>query len=310
MKIFSGRSNKILAKQIAAKLDVKIGKSTFRQFADGELWVKYEENIRGQDVYIIQSTNPPAENILELVLMIDAAVRASADRVTAVIPYYGYARQDRKDQPRVPISARAIMDILASVGAKRVLAMDLHSAQIQGFTHLPFDHLYARKIILKYLKNMQPSLKDIVILAPDVGRAPMAQSYAKHLGVGFALIDKRRTEPNKAKVLHMIGNLESKNVIILDDMIDTAGSMINASETAMENGAKSVISVATHGLFSEDAINKIMISPIEKVIVANTVQLPKEKQFKKLEIISVAPLFANAIKNIHSGESVSALFNV
>ena len=310
MKIFSGRSNKILAKQIAAKLDVKIGKSTFRQFADGELWVKYEENIRGQDVYIIQSTNPPAENILELVLMIDAAVRASADRVTAVIPYYGYARQDRKDQPRVPISARAIMDILASVGAKRVLAMDLHSAQIQGFTHLPFDHLYARKIILKYLKNMQPSLKDIVILAPDVGRAPMAQSYAKHLGVGFALIDKRRTEPNKAKVLHMIGNLESKNVIILDDMIDTAGSMINASETAIENGAKSVISVATHGLFSDDAINKIMKSSIEKVIVANTVQLPKEKKFKKLEIISVAPLFANAIKNIHSGESVSALFNV
>jgi len=310
MKIFSGRSNKILAKQIAAKLDVKIGKSTFRQFADGELWVKYEENIRGQDVYIIQSTNPPAENILELVLMIDAAVRASADRVTAVIPYYGYARQDRKDQPRVPISARAIMDILASVGAKRVLAMDLHSAQIQGFTHLPFDHLYARKIILKYLKNMQPSLKDIVILAPDVGRAPMAQSYAKHLGVGFALIDKRRTEPNKAKVLHMIGNLESKNVIILDDMIDTAGSMINASETAIENGAKSVISVATHGLFSDDAINRIMKSSIEKVIVANTVQLPKEKQFKKLEIISVAPLFANAIKNIHSGESVSALFNV
>ena len=242
--------------------------------------------------------------------MIDAAVRASADRVTAVIPYYGYARQDRKDQPRVPISARAIMDILASVGAKRVLAMDLHSAQIQGFTHLPFDHLYARKIILKYLKNMQPSLKDIVILAPDVGRAPMAQSYAKHLGVGFALIDKRRTEPNKAKVLHMIGNLESKNVIILDDMIDTAGSMINASETAIENGAKSVISVATHGLFSDDAINKIMKSSIEKVIVANTVQLPKEKQFKKLEIISVAPLFANAIKNIHSGESVSALFNV
>ncbi len=310
MKIFSGRSNKSLANEIATKLDVKIGKSTFRQFADGELWVKYEENIRGQDVYIIQSTNPPAENILELVLMIDAAVRASADRVTAVIPYYGYARQDRKDQPRVPISARAIMDILASVGAKRVLAMDLHSAQIQGFTHLPFDHLYARKIILKYLKNMQPSLKDIVILAPDVGRAPMAQSYAKHLGVGFALIDKRRTEPNKAKVLHMIGNLESKNVIILDDMIDTAGSMIKACETAMENGANSVISVATHGLFSDDAINKIMKSSIEKVIVANTVQLPKEKQFKKLEIISVAPLFANAIKNIHSGESVSALFNV
>ena len=213
--------------------------------------------------------------------MIDAAVRASADRVTAVIPYYGYARQDRKDQPRVPISARAMMDILASVGASRVLAMDLHSAQIQGFTHLPFDHLYARKIILKHLKKLQPNSKDTVILAPDVGRAPMAQSYAKHLGVGFALIDKRRIEPNKAKVLHMIGNLESKKVIILDDMIDTAGSMINAAETAMENGAKSVVSVATHGLFSDDAIDQIMKSSIEKVIVANTVQLSEKKYFEK-----------------------------
>tara|TARA_A100001011_G_scaffold174374_2_gene183083 strand:+ start:17962 stop:18894 length:933 start_codon:yes stop_codon:yes gene_type:complete len=310
MKIFSGRSNNILANEIAKNLNVKIGKSTFRQFADGELWFKYEENIRGQDVFVIQSTHPPAENILELVLMIDAAVRASADRVTAVIPYYGYARQDRKDQPRVPISARSMMDILASVGASRVLAMDLHSAQIQGFTHLPFDHLYARKIILKHLKKLQPNSKDTVILAPDVGRAPMAQSYAKHLGVGFALIDKRRIEPNKAKVLHMIGNLESKKVIILDDMIDTAGSMINAAETAMENGAKSVVSVATHGLFSDDAIDQIMKSSIEKVIVANTVQLSEKKYFEKLEIISVAPLFANAIANIHSGESVSALFNV
>ena len=188
--------------------------------------------------------------------------------------------------------------------------MDLHSAQIQGFTHLPFDHLYARKIILKHLKKLQPNSKDTVILAPDVGRAPMAQSYAKHLGVGFALIDKRRIEPNKAKVLHMIGNLESKKVIILDDMIDTAGSMINAAETAMENGAKSVVSVATHGLFSDDAIDQIMKSSIEKVIVANTVQLSEKKYFEKLEIISVAPLFANAIANIHSGESVSALFNV
>jgi len=310
MKIFSGKSNKTLADEIAKNLNVKIGKSTFRQFADGELWVKYEENIRGQDVFIIQSTHQPAENILELVLMIDAAVRASADRVTAVIPYYGYARQDRKDQPRVPISARAIMDILASVGAGRVLAMDLHSAQIQGFTHLPFDHLYARKIILKHLKQFNSSSNDTVILAPDVGRAPMAQSYAKHLGVGFALIDKRRTEPNKAKVVHMIGNLKSKKVIILDDMIDTGGSMINASETAIENGAKSIIAVATHGLFSDNAIENIMKSSIEKVIVANTVEFSKKQYFDKLEIISVAPLFANAISNIHSGESVSALFNV
>ena len=310
MKVFSGRSNEPLAREIVRHLDIELGQVSFRQFADGEIWVKYEENIRGQDVYIIQSTHPPAENILELILMIDAAVRASADRVTAVIPYYGYARQDRKDQPRVPISARVMMDILSSVGAGRVLTMDLHSAQIQGFTHMPFDHLYARQTVFKRLEQFCSEPDDTVILAPDVGRAPMAQAYAKRLGVGFGLIDKRRTSPNKAEVVHLIGDMKDKKVIVMDDMIDTAGSMSGASDSAVESGAASVVALATHALFSADASERIMSSSIEKVIVTDTVNIALDKRFDKLEIISVASLFADAIANIHSGESVSALFEV
>ncbi len=310
MKVFSGRSNEPLAAEIVDHLGIAMGNVSFRQFADGELWVKFEENIRGQDVFIVQSTHPPAENILELILMIDAAVRASADRVTAVIPYYGYSRQDRKDQPRVPISARVVMDMLSSVGAGRVLTMDLHSAQIQGFTHIPFDHLYARKTMFKRLGDFNLHPEKTVILAPDVGRAPMAQAYAKRLGVGFGLIDKRRTSPNQAEVVHLIGDMKDKQVIVIDDMIDTAGSMIGAAESAVENGAASVVALATHGLFSADAPERISASSIEKVIVTNTVNVAEEKRFDKLEVISVSGLFANAIENIHSGESVSALFNV
>ncbi len=310
MKVFSGRSNEPLAAEIVDHLGIAMGNVSFRQFADGELWVKFEENIRGQDVFIVQSTHPPAENILELILMIDAAVRASADRVTAVIPYYGYARQDRKDQPRVPISARVVMDMLSSVGAGRVLTMDLHSAQIQGFTHIPFDHLYARKTMFKRLGDFNLHPEKTVILAPDVGRAPMAQAYAKRLGVGFGLIDKRRTSPNQAEVVHLIGDMKDKQVIVIDDMIDTAGSMIGAAESAVENGAASVVALATHGLFSADAPERISASSIEKVIVTDTVNVTDEKRFDKLEVISVADLFADAIANIHTGESVSALFNV
>ena len=310
MKVFSGRSNKPLTTVIVDHLGVDMGDVSFRLFADGELWVKFEENIRGQDVFIIQSTHPPAENILELILMVDAAVRASADRVTAVIPYYGYARQDRKDQPRVPISARVIMDMLSSVGAGRVLTMDLHSPQIQGFTHIPFDHLYARKTMFKKLGEFDLHPEKTVILAPDVGRAPMAQAYAKRLGVGFGLIDKRRTSPNKAEVVHLIGDMKDKQVIVIDDMIDTAGSMIGAAKSAVENGATSVVALATHGLFSGDAPERISASSIEKVIVTDTVNVTDEKRFDKLEVISVAGLFADAIANIHSGESVSALFNI
>ena len=308
MKIFSGRSNQTLAVEIAEQIGTPLGKVEIRQFSDGELWVQYAENIRGEDLFIIQSTHPPAENILELVLLIDAAVRASADRVTAVIPYYGYGRQDRKDQPRVPISARVMIDLLSSVGVNRILTMDLHSSQIQGFTALPFDHLYARQVLFDRLRQLELQPDGTTILAPDVGSAPMAQSFAKHLGVGFALIDKRRTAPNKAEVMHLIGDLDGKQVIILDDMIDTGGTIVNACREALDNRAESVIAVATHGIFSGDAPKNFSESGAEKVIVTNTVSLSENRKFDKLEVISVAGLFARAIECTHNGESISALF--
>lgn len=308
MKVFSGRSNLPFAEAVARHLGISLGRVRISQFSDGEIWVKYEENIRGQDVFIVQSTHPPAENILELVLMIDAAVRASAQRVTAVIPYYGYGRQDRKEQPRVPISARVMMDLVGSVGANRVLTMDLHSAQIQGFTNMPFDHLYARQIIFERLRQFDLSLDSSVILAPDTGSAPMAQSFAKHLGVGFALVDKRRPAPNEAEIAHLIGEMDQKQVFIIDDMIDTGGTIISAAAAAKEKGATKVQAVATHGIFSGDAPGRIMESEIDHVIVSDTVNLPEDRRFGKLEIISVAGLFAKAIQCIHNGESISALF--
>lgn len=308
MKVFSGRSNLPFAGKVVKHLGVSLGQVKISEFSDGEIWVKYEENIRGQDVFIIQSTHPPAENIIELVLMIDAAVRASAQRVTAVIPYYGYGRQDRKEQPRVPISARVMMDLLGSVGANRVLTMDLHSAQIQGFTNMPFDHLYARQIIFERLRKFDLSLDNAVILAPDTGSAPMAQSFAKHLGVGFALVDKRRPAPNEAEVAHLIGEMGEKRVFIIDDMIDTGGTIVSAAAAAKLQGATSVQTVATHGLFTGGAPERIMASEIDHVIVSDTVDLPPERRFGKLEILSVAGLFAKGIQCIYDGESISALF--
>ncbi len=308
MKIFSGSSNRPLTREIVDHLGIDIGKVAISRFSDGEIRVKYEENIRGEDVFVVQSTNPPAENILELILMIDAAVRASADRVTAVIPYYGYGRQDRKDQPRVPISARVMMDMMNSVGVGRILTMDLHSSQIQGFTNTPFDHLYARQVIFERLRKMDVLSDKTVILSPDVGSAPMAQSFARHLGVGFALIDKRRTGHRRSEVANLIGDLKDKLVILIDDMIDTAGTVINAAKAAIENGAQSVMVFATHGIFSGEANEKLMNSYIDKVIVTNTLDIPEELKFEKLETISVAKLFSNAIQCIYNGESISALF--
>jgi len=308
MKIFSGRSNLPLAEEIVEHLDASLGKVRIRQFSDGELWIKFEENIRGEDVFLVQSTHAPAENILELILMIDAAVRASAQRVTAVIPYYGYGRQDRKDQPRVPISGRVMMDLISSVGAGRVLTMDMHSPQIQGFTNIPFDHLYARQVIFERLRKFKLAPETTVILAPDVGRAPMARSFARNLGVEFALGDKRRTAPNKAEVVHIIGDMKDKHVIIIDDMIDTGGTIVDAGNAAKKSGATTVTAFATHGLFSGNASERLIASDIDRVIVSNTVNLSPERRFEKLEILSVASLFASAIQCIHNGESISALF--
>jgi ribose-phosphate pyrophosphokinase len=308
LKIFSGRSNPVLADKVALALGRQLGKVSIRTFSDGELWVKYEENIRGHDVFIIQSTNGPSENIIELTLMVDAAVRASADTVTVVVPYFGYGRQDRKDQPRVPISSRVMIDILTVMGADRIITMDLHSTQIQGFAKIPFDNLYSRSIILESIASESFDPKNSVVLAPDVGSAKMSQGYAKNLGMHFALIDKRRYAPNKAEVSHLIGDLNGMDVLIIDDMIDTAGTTVNAAEAALEKGATSVTAIATHGVLSGPAIERLNISQIKKIIITDTILIPKEKNLEKMKIVSVSEVFAKAVDRVHNGESVSALF--
>ena len=308
LKIFSGRSNPILAQKIADSLGIELGILSIKTFSDGELWIKFEENIRGRDVFIIQPTNSPAENILELVLIIDAAVRASANTVTAVIPYFGYGRQDRKDNPRVPISSRVMVDLMTATGANRIITMDLHSTQIQGFATIPFDHLYSRMVLMDAINNLGLDPKKSTVLAPDVGSARMSQAYAKRLGMYFALIDKRRYAPNKAEVMHLIGDLKDKDVLIIDDMIDTAGTTVNAANAAKDNGAKSVTAVATHALLSGPAIERIKESAIKKLIVTDTVSIPENKKLDNMEIVSVAQVFGEAIRRVYEGESVSALF--
>ncbi|MCS5654285.1 MAG: ribose-phosphate pyrophosphokinase [Candidatus Marinimicrobia bacterium] len=308
LKIFTGRSNPILAQGIAESLGKKLGDLTIKTFSDGELWIKFEENIRGSDVFIIQPTNSPADNIVELILIIDAAVRASANTVTAVIPYFGYGRQDRKDTPRVPISSRVMVDLVTATGANRIITMDLHSTQIQGFATIPFDHLYSRMVLLDAITELGLDPKNSVVLSPDVGSARMSQAYAKHLGMHFALIDKRRYAPNKAQVMHLIGNLKNKDVLIIDDMIDTAGTTVNAANTAIDNGANGVIAVATHAILSGPAIDQLKNSVIKKLIVTDTVLIPDSKKLDNMEIVTVANVFGEAIRRVYEGESVSALF--
>ena len=306
--MFSGRSNPLLAGKIADILDQELGKISIRTFSDGEIWVKYEENIRGCDVFIIQSTNGPSENIMELALMVDAAVRASADTVTVVMPYFGYGRQDRKDQPRVPISSRVVVDILTALGTDRIITLDLHSTQIQGFANIPFDNLYSRSVLYSAIKNENLDPKHSVVLAPDIGSVKMSQGYAKTLGMYFALIDKRRFAPNQAEVNHLIGELEGMDVLIIDDMIDTAGTTVNAAKAAMEKGAKSVTAVATHGVLSGPAIDRLNKSDIKRIIITDTISIDEDKKIDKIKIVSVASIFGEAVNRIHNGESVSALF--
>ena len=308
LKIFTGRSNPILAQGIAESLGKKLGDLTIKTFSDGELWIKFEENIRGSDVFIIQPTNSPADNIVELILIIDAAVRASANTVTAVVPYFGYGRQDRKDTPRVPISSRVMVDLVTATGANRIITMDLHSTQIQGFATIPFDHLYSRMVLLDAITELGLDPKNSVVLSPDVGSARMSQAYAKHLGMHFALIDKRRYAPNKAQVMHLIGDLKNKDVLIIDDMIDTAGTTVNAANTAIDNGAKGVIAVATHAILSGPAIDQLKNSVIKKLIVTDTVLIPDSKKLDNMKIVTVASVFGEAIRRVYEGESVSALF--
>ena len=308
LKIFSGRSNPVLANKIAKSLGKDLGEITIKTFADGELWIKFEENIRGTDVFIIQPTNSPGDNIIELALIIDAAVRASAKTVTAVIPYFGYGRQDRKDNPRVPISSRVMVDMVTATGANRIITMDLHSTQIQGFATIPFDHLYSRMVLLDAIKSLGLTPENSVVLSPDVGSARMSQAYAKRLGMHFALIDKRRYAPNKAEIFNLIGDLNGKDVLIIDDMIDTAGTTVNAADAAKNNGANSVTAVATHALFSGPAIERIKNSAIGKIIVTDTLSISEEKKLDNMEIVTVANVFGEAIERVYEGKSVSALF--
>lgn len=307
LKIFSGTSNILLTEKIVSYLDIPIGDSTINRFSDGEIWVKYNENIRGCDVFIVQSTYSPAENFLELLIMIDAARRSSARRITAVIPYFGYARQDRKDQPRVAITAKLVANLIRTAGADRVLTIDLHAPQIQGFFDIPLDHIYSSPILAEYFKKR--NIKELVVLAPDIGGVKMARAYAKRLKAPLAIIDKRRSGPNKAEIMRLIGTVAGKNVLIIDDIVDTAGTMVNAAERACKEGAKSVITACTHPILSGDAINNLKNSDITEFVIMDTVPLAEEKKINKIKVLSVANLLGNAIKRIHNEESISILFD-
>ncbi len=309
MLVFSGRSNPVLAEQIAAQIGEPLGACEIKTFCDGELWVKYRENIRGRDVFIIQSTTPPAENLLELLILIDAAKRASARRVTAVIPYFGYARQDRKDQPRVAITAKLVANLITSAGADRVISMDLHAPQIQGFFDIPFDHLYSSAVLLKSFREQQiPSLS---VVSPDVGGIKMARSFAKRLKADLVVLDKRRPRQNEAEVMNIIGEVNGRNVLLVDDMIDTGGTFANAVKAMVKAGAEAVYGACTHPVFSGDAPQKIRESGVKQILVTDTIPLRKEiEETGLVSVQSVAGLFAEAIKRTHLHQSISSLFDV
>ncbi len=306
MKIFAGRANRPLAEEMARFLDINLGDCEITQFSDGEIFVKINENVRGVDVFIVQPTFPPAENLLELLIMIDAAVRASASRITAVLPYYGYARQDRKDQPRVAISAKLVANLITVAGANRVLTMDLHAGQIQGFFDIPLDHLFASPLIIDYFKELD--LEDLTIVSPDIGSVRMARAVAKRFKAPLALIDKRRPKPNISEVMNVIGEVDGRNLIILDDLIDTGGTVVEAAVALKKKGARDIYVGCTHGILSGDALARIQASPITGLVVTDTVPVRDGGEHDKVRVLSVASLLGEAVRRIHNGESVSSLF--
>ena len=305
LAIFAGRSNLALTRAIAERYGTTLGEITIKSFSDGELYVKYEESIRGEDVFVVQSTPPPGDNIIELLLLIDAAKRASVKRVTAVIPYFGYARQDRKDQPRVSIASKLFANLLAHAGADRILTMDLHAPQIQGFFDIPLDHLYASRLFIDHFK--ENPIENLVVVAPDVGSLKMARSYAKRLGAGLAFIDKRRPKQNVAEVMNIIGEVNNKNILLVDDLIDTAGTITNAAAALKERGALNIMACSTHPILSGPAYQRIEDSPIDQLLVTDTV--PLRKPSDKIKVLSVAGIFAEAIQRIHTNDTISALFD-
>ncbi len=306
-KLLSGTGNRPLAQEIAGQLGVELCKLNTMRFSDGEIFVRIDENVRGNDVFIVQSTNPPAENIIELLLLIDAAKRASAARVTVVTPYYGYARQDRKDQPRVSIGAKLMANMIVGAGADRVLGIDFHQHQLQGFFDIPVDHLYAMPVLTSHFKKK--TLKDIVVVAPDVGSAKMARGFAKRLDASLAIIDKRRPRANVSEVVNVVGEVEGRDCILADDMIDTAGTISEAAHALKRLGANDIYACATHALFSGPAVQRLKDSPIVEVAVTDTILLPPERRFDRLTILSVGELLAKAIRYTHAEQSVSSLFD-
>ena len=306
--IFTGNSNISLAKEIVKYLKMSLGKALVTTFSEGEIQVKIEENIRGKDVFIVQSTcTPPNKNLMELLILIDAARRASADRITAVLPYFGYARQDRKDQPRVPITAKLVANLLTNSGADRILTIDLHAGQIQGFFDIPLDHLFAVTTFVDHFASLK--VKNLVVVSPDVGGIKMVRAYAKRLHSPMAVIDKRRISGEDTEVMNILGEVKGKNAIIVDDIAATAGSLVEAASALKRQGAKDVYAAITHPVLSGPALKRIASSVIKKLFVTNTIPVEDGKRHKKIKVLSIAPLLAEAIKRIHNEESVSCLFD-
>jgi ribose-phosphate pyrophosphokinase len=308
LKIFSGNANLALAHEICAYLGTKLGEATVSSFSDGEIRVKIEENVRGGDVFVVQSSCQPVnDSLMELLIIIDALKRSSANRITAVIPYFGYARQDRKDQPRVPISAKLVADLISTAGTDRVLTMDLHAGQIQGFFNVPVDHLYALPVLLDYITKKKVS--DLVVVSPDAGGVERARAFAKRLEANLAIIDKRREGPNQTQIMNIIGDVAGKSALLLDDMIDTAGTIVKGAQACMDRGAREVWTACTHAVLTGPALERIQQSCLTQVIVTNSIPLRgKEQICTKLHQLSVAPLLGEAIRRIHEDESVSSLF--
>ena len=306
-KLLSGTANRPLAEEIARHLGVELCKTNISRFADGEIFVRIDENIRGHDVFIVQPTNPPADSIMELLLLIDAAKRASASRVTCVMPYYGYSRQDRKDQPRVAIGAKLLANMIMTAGADRVLGIDFHQHQLQGFFDVPVDHLYAMPVFAAHYRRKQ--LRDLVVVAPDVGSARMARGFAKRLNGSLAIIDKRRPSANVAEVLNVVGEVEGRDCLIPDDMIDTAGTVTEAARVLKQLGGRDIYVCATHALLSGPAVERLRDAPIAEVCVTDTVAISPARRFEQLTVLSVGELLSKAIRYTHSEQSVSSLFD-
>jgi ribose-phosphate pyrophosphokinase len=309
IKLFTGNAHKYLAREIAASLAIPVGDATVNEFSDGEIMVQINENVRGTDVFVLQPTCMPVNrHIMELLLMVDALKRASAGRITAVIPYYGYARQDRKVQPRVPISAKLVADLITAAGTNRILTMDLHAAQIQGFFNIPVDNLYAAPVLLEYVQN-KFSFERLVIVSPDAGGVERARAFAKKLQCSIAIIDKRREVANISQIMNVIGDVDGKDAIILDDMIDTGGTTIQAAAALKEKGAKRVVAACTHAVLSDNAVEKVNTSALEELIVTNTIPMDnKKEQCGKLTVLSIASLIGEAVRRIHEESSISSLF--